>query len=214
MINCNNFNNLSSNERYFTNPNSNFLIENCFFQRINNYLNGYGGVIYCKDQIISMKIKDSIFFNCSSSSAGGAIYFYCPSHNSNSELIRTCGYKCYTTSSEPYQFGHIVTKSNSILNYNNGIFLSISKCSNHEIPTSWHTINFYYSNISLNNFNSSYNRVKRISGFYISYPSKFTSSFNTIFNNFNIESVCIWFHSYSNENILSYSNIINNNSPQ
>jgi len=68
----------------------NIYISHCFFSRSIVYT-GNGGIIYVDSGAYSMDVIYSMFFNCASSSKGGAIYF----RSSNSSLRMICADCCY-----------------------------------------------------------------------------------------------------------------------
>ena len=194
------------NQNYRLNFNTSFELFNCFFYRTNMY-SGQGGVIYCKNLIINMKIIESTFFQCSSTLSGGAIFFDCRSVGTNSELKKICANTCYTGNNYEYQFASLWTHT---LSNNYVTYVSIINCS-YKTDSS-DSIHLYSGNQICKNFNSSKNFNKADSSFYVAIPNTFLGSFCTIIDNYVTQYICIMLNHHEN-NIFSYSNIVNNNSP-
>ena len=199
IFNFNNTLNLKTNnfifngeERYNT-----FFIENSYFSRINT-LNGNGGIIYNMKMDQNMNLNQCIFYFCSSTEGGGAIFFL----GNNVKLLKICCSYCF---SEIYQFGYIETSLNGFYH-----LLSINNCYN--ISEGFNSFVIDLGNITLKNYNSSKNINKERSGIWISFPSNFYSIFCSIINNFVSSNTILLFQGYE-KYFLSYYNIINNNSP-
>jgi len=174
----------------------NVSISDSFFTRITQF-SGNGGAIFVSDSTRSVSIAKSMFYYCSCSSTGGALYF----EIANSILRMICANRC---SASNYQFAYLVASQ-----MNQVVYTSVSNCS--------HTTDGYYSiylqsgNQRFDNSNSSMNKAYQVSGIIIWYPSSFTSSQCTFSNNKVSSYICIYF--YYNSGIMSYANIINNDSP-
>ena len=172
----------------------------CFFSRLNTFV-GNGGVIYCSNSIINMKINDCIFFYCSCTDNGGAICIICSLTGTSSILNKVCANNCF---SNVNQFCRIDTKViNSNLN-------SIINCSNYE--NGLQSLIFRDGIINLSNLNSTLNSNKGQSGIEIYYSTYFIGNFSNFINNnvFEGESIKLW---YCSNCFFSFSNIIKNNSP-
>jgi len=120
-----------------------FEINFCFFKRLTQY-SANGGVIFIDGGSYSMNLTNSMFYNCSSSSQGGAIWFV----SSNSYIRMICANRCFASS---YHFAFL--KASHV---NQVEFLSLSYCS-HTIVGNL-PIYLYngdqrvdYSNVSMNN---------------------------------------------------------------
>ena len=93
-----------------------FNLSHCFFSRSTLY-SGDGSVIYVSGGSYSMDVSYSMFYNCSCSLNGGAIYF----SSSNSSLRMICANRCSATSK---QFAYLGSSQNNQVHY-----LSVSFCS-------------------------------------------------------------------------------------
>jgi len=178
---------------------SDINISDCFFSRSSHYA-GNGGVIFVISGSYSMYINNSMFYNCSSSLNGGAIFFY----SSNSCLGMICAHSCSATSL--YHFAYIKTSQVNQLEY-----LSVSKCSH--TTSGDRTICLDSGNQTIDNTNSSMNNANQCSGIYTYTPSSFTSSHCTFSNNKVSNSICVFFFSIIGTISMSYANIVHNNSP-
>ena len=196
----------NKNYRYISNIN--IEITDCFFYRTTTY-SGHGGIIYCNDAVINMVVKDCIFFECSVNSQGGAIYYYCNHLGSHSKLERVCGNKCSCGSNQQNNFAYIQLYD-SISSNNFVSYVSVTKCN--IIDNGISSFRLQCGNMSVSNYNSTFNTNKQYSGINLFKPSQLIANYCTFFNNIVSNSVCICF-TYLTNNILSYSNIINNNSP-
>jgi len=181
----------------------NISISHCFFSRSSLY-SGYGGVIYVVGSSYSMDANYSMFYNCSCSSWGGAIYF-----NSYYSCLRMiCANSCSCGASTAYG-GHFAYSEASWVNQVE--YLSVLNCS----PTTsgYYSIHLQSGDQRLFNTNSSMNNAQRYSGITIYAPSSFTGSYCTFSNNKVSNGVCIEFYSISGTISISYTNIVHNNSP-
>jgi len=176
----------------------NINISNCFFSRSSSY-SGNGGVICVTASSCSMNVNYSMFYNCVSSSWGGAICF----SSSNSSLRMICANSC---SASYYHFAYL-----SASQVNQVEYLSVSNCSH--TTSGINSIRLYYGDQRVDNTNSSMNNAIQISGICIYSPSSFTSSHCTFSNNKVFNSICIYFYSTSGTLSMSYANIVHNNSP-
>jgi len=188
--------NLSQGRSYF---NISIDISDCFFSRSSEY-SGDGGVIYMKDGSYSLRINYSIFYECTCSSDGGAIFFI----SSNSAIRMTCANRCCASS-----YGHFAYLYD--LEANQIEFLSVSYCSH---TTSGHHLIYLQSGIQRADFtNSSINNAYMFSGICISSPFSYTSTYCTFSNNNVSNSRCIHLYSNSGTMVMSSANIVHNNSP-
>ena len=141
-----------------------------------------------------------MFFNCSCSSDGGAIYFT----STNSYLRMICANKCSCGTSSWCHFGRLQA---SDANY--GEFLSLSSC-----PSTYsghNSVRFVNGKQSITKVNSSMNKGLQTSGICIESPSSFINSFCTYSNNKVSDCLCLNIQQVTG--IISYSIIIGNNSP-
>jgi len=173
---------------------NNVSIYDCMFTRLSQFI-GNGGVIHIDGGLYSMNISYSIFFNCSCTNYGGAIFF----SSSNSNLRMICASNC---SSSYYNFAKIEVLQQNLMDS-----LSISSCS--------HFLFGYYalwlsSGIqTIDSTNSSMNNVLKSSGIAVS--SSFAFSYCTFSNNRASQSACIYI-AYG-PGIMLFVNIVHNNSP-
>ena len=173
-----------------------FDISGCFFSRMSQ-LAGWGGVIYVQKRSLSLSIYNSIFYNCSSSLAGGALYLSC----SNSSLIMICAYRC---SSAANHFAFLDASKKNYVEY-----VSLSYCS--YITSGVNPIQLYTGDQIVDSTNSSMNNANQVSGIRIDYSTSFSSSYCTFSNNNVAGYICIYL--YSASGIISSANIVHNNSP-
>ena len=101
-----------------------YIYSNCFFMR-NNFFKGNGGIIYCKNKISNMNLKNCIFYSCSCNEWGGAIYFDSNKEGSNVILNKICINNCFAN--YYYHFSYINTFLNSNNSYN---LITMNKCFN------------------------------------------------------------------------------------
>jgi len=167
----------------------------CSFSRFSHF-QGYGGVIFINDGTFYMSIYKTIFFNCLSD-YGGAIFF----SSSNSVMRMICAKMC---SASYEHFAYLKANLENHVEY-----LSVSSCS-HVTSGDW-SIQIGMGNQTLDNSNSSMNNAERISSIGIISSSSFTSSHCTFSNNKALGSNCLFIN--SNKGIISFSNIVHNDSP-
>jgi len=176
--------------------NNNIDISNCFFIRTSQY-SGSGGVIYVNQASFSMNISLSMFYNCASSSNGGAIYF----SSLSSFMKMICANSC---SSIHYTFAYLLASENNQMD-----FLSVSYCSTITgIGTVWAKNGkqiFDCTNISMNT-------VKSYSGVTFESPSELTCSHCSFSNNRASTYMCVGF--WYTVGTMVFANIIHNNCPQ
>jgi len=174
----------------------NINISDCSFSRMMG-ITGNGGVVHVYEGIYYMIISYSMFFNCSCSNDGGAIYF----NSKNSSLKKICANKCIANS---MHFAYLKSFIENTLEY-----ASISACSYSTFG--YYPVFLYWGNQCVDYSNCSLNNAQWTSGLLCSSSSSFSGSFNTFSNNNVSESVCIYL--VSTIGILTFSNIIQNNSP-
>ena len=179
-------------------------ISHCFFSRTLKY-SGSGGVIYFLVNSYSMNLNYSMFYNCVCSQNGGAIYF-----GSSKFFIRNvCANSCSNGQYYHLYYGHFAYLSSSLSNQVE--FLSVSNCSGKLDGVD--SIRSELGNQSYGNTNSSMNNGYRGSSISFSTQSSSTISHCTFSNNKVSERICLEFISASGTISMSYTNIINNNSP-
>jgi len=178
---------------------SSINISQCFFSR-SSIFSGYGGVIFVQSESYSVSVNHSMFYNCVCSNEGGAIYII----SSNSYFRMICAHRCSCGISSYFQFSYLSAFHNIHVEY-----LSLSYCSH--IISGNHPFCLHYGYQEINNLNSSMNKGKEGSGVWICSPYSFTSIYNSFSNNIVSLSICIWFN--NNNGIMSYTNIVHNNSP-
>jgi len=176
----------------------NIYISNCFFSRYLTY-SGNGGVIHVYGGDYSMNINYSMLYNCVSSNYGGAIYF----SSSNSLVRMICANSC---SASQFHFAYLWDSQVNQVDY-----LSVSNCTH--FASGVNTICLSTGNQSVDKTNSSMNTAKQVSGIIIWSPSSFTSSFCTFSNNKASEGICLYIYSTPGTILMTYFNIVHNNSP-
>jgi len=95
-----------------------FNLSHCFFSRSTLY-SGDGSVIYVSGGSYSMDVSYSMFYNCSCSLNGGAIYF----SSANSSLRMICANRCSCGSSSYGHFAYLIASQANQVEY-----LSVSFC--------------------------------------------------------------------------------------
>lgn len=193
--------NISQGRSY---ENKNISIAHCFFIRSLKYSgdNGYGGIIYVNGGSYNMNVNVSMFYNCSCSERGGAIFF--SSQNICLRMICAKRCSCGTTS-----HGHFAYLYSTQLNQVE--FLSVSCCSH--TASGYYPVYLYKGIQRVDNSNNSMNQAYQYSGICFYSPISLSSSYNTFSNNNVSQNICLWFFSDSGTIVLSFSNIIHNNSP-
>jgi len=176
---------------------SDINIFDCFFTRFTKY-SGTGGVIYTYSGAFSMNISYSMFFNCSTSAGGGAIYVF---ESDNSDLRMVCAHYCVSTSNNFACLGASMK--------NNVEYISVSYCN--PTTTGYYAVYLKDGNMILDKSNISKNKCYQVSGIGIATPSSLSSKYCTFSNNNVSHSICMGF--YSNSGTFSYFNIVENNSP-
>jgi len=179
--------------------NKNINISQCFFSRSSTF-SSFGGVIYVSGGSFLMNLNYSMFYNCTCSGSGGAIYFF----SSNSSLRMICANRC--SGSSHYHFAYLRA---SLMNHME--YLSLSYCSHK--TSGYSSISLEYGNQRVDNTNSSMNFALRNSGICIEGSSPFTSSHCTFSNNKLSDWICMYFYSDSGTVSISSANIVHNNSP-
>jgi len=178
-------------------------ISECMFIRLARFEKGAGGVIYIYEGSYSLKIIYSVFYNCSCSSDGGAIFSY---KSKNADLRMICANRCFALY---YCFAYINSQK-----INNGEYLSISACSitkSNVTPIERYPICFLSGNQNANNVNSSMNTDNTCSGISFMQSLSFSCSHCTFSNNKAYLCNCIELDSA--DGIMAFANIVHNNSP-
>jgi len=173
--------------------NCNVSIINCFFSRIST-LSGSGGVIYISGGTYTLIVSESMFYGCSCSDEGGALYF----SSFNAFLNKICANNCSVTTY--YHFAYIHSTKTIYVDY-----LSVSLCSYKYIG--YYPIYLRGGKQDFQISNSSLNSVDQVSGVCFSQTSSFNSSFCTISNN-NAKWLCIWF--YYSTGKVEFFNLVHN----
>jgi hypothetical protein len=127
-------------------------ILNCLFRSITS--TSSGGALSCTS-VTYLLVESTPFFSCSTSSSnGGAIYFY----NSGGQCVldKICGFDCYSSSSGQFVY-IVVNNAASSKNYIN--YSSISRCVN-ENSGSHHMMYLYRGKICCPSVNSSMNKCQ------------------------------------------------------
>ena len=206
-MNCINCNFLNESIRPYTNIIGSFLLYNCYFKRFNNFLSD-GGILYFNGIYSILNITQCHFNYCSSNGVGGTIYYKCSSTGSKINFNKICSSHCFSSIS--HHFACIMIGLSNTFKINISL-MSISKCS--PILTSIsRVVEFEGAFQYINEYNSSYNKAKEISGLLSDYPSSFYGLYMTFLNNSASSNSC--FCSWWNSNhIILNSNFILNDSP-
>jgi len=149
-----------------------------------------------------MNVSNSMFYNCLCSNEGGAIYF--DSSNSFLRMICACGCKF-----GDYIWGQFANIYSSLENQVEYLSLSCGPI----FSSGFCPIFIKSGNQRVYNTNSSMNNVHSYSGIGINSPLSFTSSYCSFSNNKVANSICINIFYSTYEVLLSYMNIVHNNSP-
>jgi len=171
-------------------------IMNCFFSRVSK-LTGSGGVVCVEGGAFNMFVAYTMFYNCISTSLGGAISF----NSLNSKLRMICANKCYS------ERGLFVNSYSN--NDNNAEFISISHCVNSN--TGNYPIRLEKGNQVVNNINCSRNSVLYCSSLGFISPLMLKCTFCTITYNLASGTFSTYIHNCSG-NLFSM-NFVRNNSP-
>jgi len=177
--------------------NSNVNISECMFIRFQQF-SQKGAVIYISDGVYTLFVSFSMFINCASLSDGGAIYF--SSYKSMQKMI--CSFNCSSSSNGQYAYLYATM-------INEAEYISISTC-NLKHNGRWPFI-LYSGNQVLASSNTSICKAFHGSGISIYEPTSFNGLYCTFSSNSVIDGICISF--WSSSGLLSFSNVIQNNSP-
>jgi hypothetical protein len=203
----NTFNSQTYTSRY-TPSGTSIYISNCLFMSITS--SDTGGALYCYNSATYFVVESTSFFSCKTSGSGGAIYFYC---DAQSILYKVCGYDCYTTNSNNYQFGYIqvnnVVSSKNYFNYS-----SISRCVN-ENSSPHYTFGLGWGKNYCPSVNSSLNKCYARSGicFWPSDDSNYAASsltYSSFIDNHAAGYNCILFGRSGSKFEIKSCNIIRN----
>jgi len=189
-------------DQYLISGRSSFSVETianvfgCFFSRFSTF-SGNGGVIFFETEAVSMNLYYSMFFNCSVTSKGGAIYFISEKCN----VSRVCSNKC---SANTYQFAIFGATNSNMIEY-----VSITSCST--LQDGYESFRVYKGTQSIKSINSSRNKVIWVSSMVFSDGSSSFIFQSTFVNNSSSDCYCIYSSAISG--IVRYINLIQNNSP-
>ena len=204
---CKNSYNLISEERLYFNENINLY--NCYFNRLNEFQNGNGGILLIENFDTKLNINECIFYKCNSNGDGGCIYYSSQTINSGINLTKTCSNECQCGKNLIGNFCLLLIKKD-INNINNIILLSILKCGYNY--NGYYSIRLQNGNQKIKFLNSTNNKCEYISSIGIIVPNDFFLIYSNINNNKVLNDRCLYFYSGLNNNI-NFTNIINNNSP-
>jgi hypothetical protein len=146
---------------------SNIYVLNCLFRSITSTSNG--GALFCSSSVTYLLVESTSFFSCKTSGYAGAIYFD-NQNNGQCVLHEVCGYDCYSTNGNHYQFVNIYVK-NDILSKNYINYSSISRCVK---EGAWYTLRLGNGKIFCPSFNVSNNKC--LGEFVLCYPFKDSNS--------------------------------------
>jgi len=173
-------------------------ISDCIFNRISFFV-GNGGIICVDGGSFVLCVSYSAFINCSSFNQGGGVFF----NSASSYFKMVCAFRCASLGSDDhfaylcsFQFNHVEHLSTAICSYESKGFYSIRLFKGMQL---------------FHKTNSSSNKVYQVSGMGTWSPNQFSSIFCTFSNGHASNGLSICF--YSNSGMMSFSNIINNTSP-
>ena len=202
--------NLLPNERLIENQSGNINLISCNFLRTTKYFSQHGSIIYINQQLCNLFINLCLFYNCTTNSGSGAIYFFSQIFGSKISILNTCCHKCSGGGSDHGHFALIYMKND--INY--PIYISQLSINNSPFADDPGSDVFWlnYGNHSINNLNSSNNPAQERSGLTISFSNILSINFCTFINN-NPQKYCVlWFQGGNSDKSLQFSNIINSSS--
>jgi len=122
-----------------------------------------GGSIYIENILCYLKLFNCGFFNCTSESSDGAVFF----KGRSAIVFETCFQDCYVN--KEVQIGSHSCTFSCLENYFNSVnHSSITSCSPYDRQSSASTISYYYGSIQLIENNCSFNNAKSSpSGFHL-----------------------------------------------
>jgi len=173
------------------------IISYCSFSR-SSQLTGNGGVISISSSEYSLSVTQTIFYFCTSSSNGGAIYF----SSSTSFLNMICADKCGSASGN---FAYFSTSTENYIGY-------LSILNSYHISNELSTLCTFFGDQNIKGSNSSFNQALYYSSLRIASPVSVTCSFSSFYSNSASEYSCIGVWKNSGE--ISYCNVVGNNSPK
>ena len=112
---------LLSNQRLIENPLGLFEIISCIFFRTTVYSSTHGSIFYLYQKECFLKINLCTFFNCTTISGSGPIYFSSDIIGSKVNILNTCGHKCTGGNTDHGHFAYIRVKND--INFQ--IFISL-----------------------------------------------------------------------------------------
>ena len=223
MYECINAQNLLSTQRIYTNIMGIFLISNCLFHRLNNYVgNGgtthtsstdnninHGGILYIYNMYSELFINECTFAFCFSV-YGGAIYYHSEIDNSQTFINKTCGFSCGSQNNYGHLFAAIIIKQNN--NYHIDFkMVSLIKCAPYPY-SGYHSMFLGNGNQNIINLNSTNNNVIENSGFRSNNPYNLLIQYSSFVNN-NSSNMCVSIYNCFNFSNIKNNNFLLNNSP-
>jgi len=187
----------STNIRATLYQNGGSWIFNCYFF---NLFHSNGAAVYYANCEIKLLIEDSIFFNCTTTGSGGAIYF--STTLGHIALFKICGYRC----GGPFDHGQFAIVYSNISLSTNVNLTSFSYCS-YFFSKQYSPLMLQRCSPLVSSINSSYNSLEYHCGlcFYQSYSK---ICFSTVFSNFAEKGSCI--RIFSGSSHILCTNIVNN----
>ena len=176
---------------------------NCEFININ----GVSALYYSTIQYIVLLIEQCSFCNCSTYQSGGGIFFSCEVRG-ECTISKTCGYRCYTESSEDGQFSYLIIPDEANLNIN---FTSLYMCSPMVDATARKSSLYLFNGIiKISNLNSSYNTLHSMSSISFNSFIVIELNFSTFLSNIVSDKHSLYFFSSpgSTNKIINLCNII------
>jgi hypothetical protein len=184
-------------------------VSNCLFGSITS--SSDGGALYFYNLVTHFLVESSSFFFCKTSASYAAIYF--SNTGGQSVLYEVCAYDCCTTGDGNYQFARIdVGKVATNKNYAN--YSSISRCVN-GISSSWHILGLWYGKTFFPSVNLSLNKCGYSStiGSWPTIDSNYVTSsltYSSFADNNAVTAGCIRLNSGGSKSEIKCCNILRN----
>ena len=174
-------------------------VSDCSFAHFHK-IGGNGGAILADSPFVPfINITDSVFFDCTSSNYGGAIYF----ETDEIHIDRVCGFQC---SASYHHFAYFSIGTKALINE-----LSLAACSNYSKGSCSMSV-LYYEHV-LTNINNSKCVSEHVSGIKVmaNLNNKHSLVFCTFSDNNVTNGICV--HLNSAFGNWSFINFVSNNSP-
>jgi len=169
----------------------------CKFSR-NMVFSGSGGVIWINVAGMSLNLGSCLFYECKCSGSGGSVFF----NSQNANVRMACAYK---NGADYSHFARFISSNATKAEY-----ISISSSS--QTTTGHDSICLQNGIQTFLSSNSSMNKNQWYSGMLTYIPASFLGAYCNFANNIVSDYTCVYF--CFNNGQMSWSNIVNNNSPK